>query len=68
MHILRSKSFLKKKWPKTLEKKRRFFLTQKLLKVTTYQKLRIAQEIIHAKMSVRSIPIYPTNLATYEES
>ena len=45
-----------------------FFLTQKLIKVTKYQKLRIAQKISFVqKISDRSIPIYLANLATYKK-
>ena len=48
MHIFRSTSFLKKKKKlkkkRHLGKKRWFFLTQKLLRVTISQKLRIAQK------------------------
>ena len=46
VHLLGLTSFLKKKNDlKHLVKKRRFFLTQKLLKVTISQKLSIAQKI-----------------------
>ena len=38
------------------------------MKVTISQKLRITQKkLFMRKMSVRSIPIYPANLATFEE-
>ena len=42
---------------------------KKLLKVTISQKIRIAQKkSFMEKMSARSIPITPANLATCEES
>ena len=53
----------------TWGKKLPIFLTQKLLKVIIYQKLRIAQKkLFMRKMSARSIPIYPANLVIFEES
>ena len=65
MHIL----FFEKNDLKHLGKKLWFFLTQKLLIVNISQKLRIAQQkSLMRKMSVRSIPIYPTNLVNFEES
>ena len=50
-------------WRKKIRK------TQKLLKVTLSQELRIAyKKSFVQKMSTRSIPIYPVNLATFEEN
>ena len=50
-----------------LGKKLWFFLTQKLLKVTIFQKLKITQKILFMqKMSAKSIPIYPANVADSE--
>ena len=46
----------------------KFLLTQKLLKATIFQKLRIAQKKIMQKMNFRSIAIYPANFAPFEES
>ena len=52
-----------------LGKKLWFFLTQKLLKVTIFQKLKITQKILFMqKMSPELIPIYSANLATFEKS
>ena len=49
--------------------KKKICLTQKLIKVTISQKLRIAhKKSFVQKMSALSIPIYPANLAIFKES
>ena len=56
--------FFKKK--KFTSEKNLGFLTQKFLKVTISQKLKIAEKIsFMQKMSARSILILPANLATF---